>query len=162
MTTQDDAPLLATASGQKMPNSSSSQTSSQTLTSCSQVPSSSSGQGHLRKAPAVAAEPEGEEAVAAAVATDFATAWRALLLSFAGAGCYSLAAAVFRPLRTWSMFDWVGLTSVTAWGWELTVSMGYVGQGMIMGPKTVWSMLAGAAAGEREGVVVVGGRERGG
>ena len=41
----------------------------------------------------------------------------------------------------------MGMAEVTAWGWEVTPSMGYIGQGMIMGPKTAFSMLAGAVAG---------------
>jgi hypothetical protein len=176
MSLQDEAPLLSTASDKKVPSSSSnqtiSQTQGQTCYSYTQIPYHSSGSSSLppqrnlpsaiRSTPpqaAAAVASEGEEAVAAAVAANFAKAWRALLISFAGAGCYSLAAAVLRPLRTWSMFDWVGLTSATAWGWELTVSFGYVGQGMIMGPKTVWSMLAGAVAGERG---ERGGGDRGG
>ena len=47
-----------------------------------------------------------------------ATAWRQLRSS----GC-----------RLGQCFNWVGLTSATAWGWQWTVPMGYVGQGMIMG-----------------------------
>ena len=39
------------------------------------------------------------------------------------------------------------LQSATAWGWVLAPSMGYVGQGMIMGPRTAFSMLGGAIAG---------------
>lgn len=39
------------------------------------------------------------------------------------------------------------LQAATRWGWVLTPSMGYIGQGMIMGPRTAFSMLAGAIAG---------------
>lgn len=49
------------------------------------------------------------------------------------------------------MFDWVGLPAATAWGWVLQPSAGYIGQGMIMGPKTAWSMMAGAITGGRKG-----------
>lgn len=45
------------------------------------------------------------------------------------------------------MFDWLGLPAATAWGWVLQPSAGYIGQGMIMGPKTAWSMMAGAVTG---------------
>jgi uncharacterized oligopeptide transporter (OPT) family protein len=92
-------------------------------------------------------EADREVAAAVAVVADFQKAWRALLLSFAGAFGYSLLAAgvpIFRHLR---IFSWVGWSAATAWGWELTMSMGYVGQGMIMGPRTCWSMLAGAVTG---------------
>ena len=52
-------------------------------------------------------------------------------------------------LRSFSVFSWVGLRAATAWGWELAPSMGYVGQGMIMGPRTAFSMLAGAVTGQQ-------------
>lgn len=45
------------------------------------------------------------------------------------------------------MFDWLRLPAATAWGWVLQPSAGYIGQGMIMGPKTAWSMFAGALTG---------------
>jgi hypothetical protein len=47
------------------------------------------------------------------------------------------------------VFDWVNLPAATAWGWVLQPSAGYIGQGMIMGPKTAWSMMAGAVTGVR-------------
>ena len=40
-----------------------------------------------------------------------------------------------------------GWRAATVWGWELSPALGYVGQGMIMGPRTANSMLAGALAG---------------
>jgi len=45
------------------------------------------------------------------------------------------------------VFDWLHLPAATAWGWVLQPSAGYIGQGMIMGPKTAWSMMAGAVTG---------------
>jgi len=37
--------------------------------------------------------------------------------------------------------------AAAAWGWEIVPAFGYVGQGMIMGPRTTLSMLAGALVG---------------
>ena len=45
------------------------------------------------------------------------------------------------------MATWIGFPAATHWGWELAPSMGYIGQGMIMGPKTAISMLIGAVLG---------------
>eukprot|EP00879_Flechtneria_rotunda_P019423 GHRR01020401.1.p1 GENE.GHRR01020401.1~~GHRR01020401.1.p1 ORF type:complete len:360 (+),score=103.69 GHRR01020401.1:512-1591(+) len=75
-------------------------------------------------------------------------ALRLLLWCFAVSGTYSIAAAWVQPLRVLPVFDWLGLPAATAWGWVLQPSMGYIGQGMIMGPKTAWSMMAGALTGE--------------
>lgn len=79
--------------------------------------------------------------------TDWEAAWQALLVAFAGATLYTLLASWLPLLRTFPVASWLGFTQVTAWGWEVTPSMGYIGQGMIMGPKTAFSMLAGAVAG---------------
>ena len=43
--------------------------------------------------------------------------------------------------------DPAGWRAATEWGWVLSPALGYVGQGMIMGPRTAVSMLAGALAG---------------
>lgn len=60
------------------------------------------------------------------------------------AACILLCHCMCRKLK---VFDWLGLPAATAWGWVLQPSAGYVGQGMIMGPKTAWSMMAGAITG---------------
>ena len=80
--------------------------------------------------------------------TDFDKAWKALLTSFAAAAAYTLLASQVPALKSFPIFSWVGLPAATAWGWELAPSMGYIGQGMIMGPRTAVSMLLGAIAGE--------------
>lgn len=80
-------------------------------------------------------------------ATDWEAAWQALLVAFAGSSFYTLMASWLPVVRTFPVATWVGMAEVTAWGWEVTPSMGYIGQGMIMGPKTAFSMLAGAVAG---------------
>lgn len=79
--------------------------------------------------------------------TDWEAAWQALLVAFAGASLYTLLASFVPGVRTFPVASWMGMAGVTAWGWEITPSMGYIGQGMIMGPKTAFSMLAGAVAG---------------
>lgn len=81
--------------------------------------------------------------------TEFETAWKALLVTFAAAGVYTLAASQWKVLKSFPVFTWVGLPGLTAWGWELAPSLGYVGQGMIMGPRTAVSMLLGAIAGTK-------------
>ena len=80
--------------------------------------------------------------------TDWEAAWKALLLSFALASVYTLLATWIPAIHTFPVATWLGLKLMTDWGWELTPSMGYIGQGMIMGPKTAFSMLAGAVVGE--------------
>ena len=67
--------------------------------------------------------------------------------TFGAAGGYTLAASQWGLLRSFPVFTWVGLPGVTAWGWEIAPSMGYIGQGMIMGPRTAVSMLLGAITG---------------
>jgi hypothetical protein len=51
-------------------------------------------------------------------------------------------------LKTFPVFSWVGWAAATQWGWDLTPSTGYIGQGMIMGPRTAISMLLGAITGK--------------
>ena len=80
--------------------------------------------------------------------TDWEAAWQALLWSFAAASLYTLLASWIPQIHSFPIASWVGLRVVTDWGWEVTPSMGYVGQGMIMGPKTALSMLAGAVVGK--------------
>ncbi len=79
--------------------------------------------------------------------TEFDKAWRALLVTFALATAYTLVSSKWTVLKTFPVFSWVGLPGATAWGWELSPSLGYVGQGMIMGPRSAVSMLLGAIAG---------------
>ena len=81
--------------------------------------------------------------------TEFERAWRMLLITFALATAYTLLSSKWTILKTFPVFSWVGLPGVTAWGWELSPSLGYVGQGMIMGPRSAVSMLLGAIAGTR-------------
>lgn len=79
--------------------------------------------------------------------TDWGAAWKALLWSFAAASVYTLLASWIPAIHSFPVASWLGMRVVTDWGWEVTPSMGYIGQGMIMGPKTAFSMLAGAVVG---------------
>lgn len=79
--------------------------------------------------------------------TDWEAAWKALLWSFAAASVYTLLASWIPAIHSFPVASWLGMRVVTDWGWEVTPSMGYIGQGMIMGPKTAYSMLAGAVVG---------------
>ena len=56
-------------------------------------------------------------------------AWRTLLGAFTVGGGYSLLGAAVPQLQSFPVFSWVGLPGVTAWGWELALSPGYIGQG---------------------------------
>ena len=56
-------------------------------------------------------------------------AWRTLLGAFAGGGGYALLGAAMPALQSFPVFSWVGMPGVTAWGWELALSPGYIGQG---------------------------------
>ena len=51
-----------------------------------------------------------------------------LLWTFALAGVYTLISSHVRWLKSFPVFTWVGLPAVTAWGWDVTPSMGYIGQ----------------------------------
>jgi hypothetical protein len=79
---------------------------------------------------------------AAAAAATAAAAVDPAVLASATTTC-----ALSCPPRVLKVFDWVNLPAATAWGWVLQPSAGYIGQGMIMGPKTAWSMMAGAVTG---------------
>ncbi len=61
--------------------------------------------------------------------TDMTAAWRTLLGAFTGGGCYALLGAAVPALQSFPVFSWLGLPGVTAWGWELALSPGYIGQG---------------------------------
>ena len=51
-----------------------------------------------------------------------------LLWTFAAAGVYTLVSSHVAWLKSFPVFTWVGLPAVTAWGWDVTPSMGYIGQ----------------------------------
>lgn len=87
------------------------------------------------------AEKEKEEAL------EWSRKLRCLLASFASS-CLLMITTYFIPLLASLPFmSWVGMPWATAYSWSLTPSLSYVGQGMIMGPKTGISMLLGAMFG---------------
>ena len=59
---------------------------------------------------------------------EWARAWSMLLWTFAAAGMYTLVSSHVAWLKSFPVFTWVGLPAVTAWGWDVTPSMGYIGQ----------------------------------
>ncbi len=59
---------------------------------------------------------------------EWARAWSMLLWTFAAAGVYTLVSSHVAWLKSFPVFTWVGLHAVTAWGWDVTPSMGYIGQ----------------------------------
>ncbi|KAK9866588.1 hypothetical protein WJX84_002121 [Apatococcus fuscideae] len=79
--------------------------------------------------------------------TDWSLTWTTLLGSFGLAGSYTMLSGFVKQLKEFPVLSLVGWDSATAWGWVLSPSFGYIGQGMIMGPRTAWSMLAGALLG---------------
>ena len=81
-------------------------------------------------------------------AVEWSTTWSTLLGSFGLAGSYTLLSGFVTQLKQFQVLSLVGWESATRWGWVLSPSFGYIGQGMIMGPRTAWSMLGGALIGE--------------
>eukprot|EP00191_Tetraselmis_sp_GSL018_P012721 CAMPEP_0177604136 /NCGR_PEP_ID=MMETSP0419_2-20121207/15942_1 /TAXON_ID=582737 /ORGANISM="Tetraselmis sp., Strain GSL018" /LENGTH=685 /DNA_ID=CAMNT_0019098069 /DNA_START=135 /DNA_END=2191 /DNA_ORIENTATION=+ len=73
--------------------------------------------------------------------------WAVLLWSMLGTMAASVVTFLVPGLGRFPVFDWAGLRGASAWGWELIPAFGYVGQGMIMGPRTTASMLCGAIVG---------------
>ncbi|KXS20618.1 OPT superfamily oligopeptide transporter [Gonapodya prolifera JEL478] len=70
-----------------------------------------------------------------------------LLYSFLASSIYTILSYFVPVLYNAPVLSWIGIPSATRWGWWLTPSLSYVGQGMIMGPHTTLSMLAGALFG---------------
>lgn len=110
-----------------------------------------SGSGHglaaAAEASAAVAPTMGAAAAASAASGDdssLASAFRVVLICFACSAALTLAAFFFPVLTGIPLASYVGLPGVSAWGWVLTLSLSYVGQGSIMGMTTCSSMLAGA------------------
>ncbi|KAK9840796.1 hypothetical protein WJX81_005265 [Elliptochloris bilobata] len=102
--------------------------------------------GGAQSAPA-AAMPKGEEVLDEEKTGQWEHAWAALMWTFGGGCIFSIVAAQVPWLASLPVLTWLGWPTATAWGWKVNTSLGYVGQGMIMGPKTALSMLAGALLG---------------
>jgi uncharacterized oligopeptide transporter (OPT) family protein len=87
--------------------------------------------------------------------------WLVLLYSFLASGSYMVLGFFFPVIQNIPIGTWIAslplissssvvsdfLRSTTSWNWNVTPSLGYVGQGMIMGPRTGFSMLFGAFVG---------------
>jgi OPT family oligopeptide transporter len=75
--------------------------------------------------------------------------WSGLLLTFSVSAGITLAAFVFPVLYAIPAFDFVTPLhdAASRWGWYITPSLSYVGQGIIMGPQTTISLFAGAVFG---------------
>ena len=96
------------------------------------------GGGGASVAPADEDEPRGGELQAR---------WRALGGSFALSFAVALLGFFAPPLANLKLFSWVCLPTLSAWHWSLRPSLSYVGQGIIMGPRSAFSMLAGVRRG---------------
>eukprot|EP00026_Physarum_polycephalum_P004523 Phypoly_transcript_04544.p1 GENE.Phypoly_transcript_04544~~Phypoly_transcript_04544.p1 ORF type:complete len:680 (+),score=116.58 Phypoly_transcript_04544:85-2124(+) len=72
---------------------------------------------------------------------------RYLLLAFFASAIIDLLEYFFPIVAAVPLFTYFRLPGVTAFSWVLTPSLSYVGQGMIMGPKTGLSMMIGAIVG---------------
>lgn len=72
---------------------------------------------------------------------------RILLFSFLASSFILLLSYFFPILGSLPVMSWIGLPGLTAFSWTITPSLSYVGQGMIMGPKTGLSMALGALFG---------------
>jgi uncharacterized oligopeptide transporter (OPT) family protein len=70
-----------------------------------------------------------------------------LLLAFFAAAAIDIFEYFFPIVAAIPLFTYFHLPVVTSYYWTLTPSLSYVGQGMIMGPKTGFSMLLGAIVG---------------
>ena len=62
--------------------------------------------------------------------------WRVLFGSFCLSATYTLASHFLPILKNLPVMTWLGYPLATAWFWSLQPSLSYVGQGMIMGPRT--------------------------
>ncbi|KAJ3339855.1 hypothetical protein HDU93_007740 [Gonapodya sp. JEL0774] len=70
-----------------------------------------------------------------------------LLYSFVASSSYTIASYFVPVLYNAPVMSWIGISMATKWGWWVTPSLSYVGQGMIMGAHTTISMLFGALFG---------------
>jgi uncharacterized oligopeptide transporter (OPT) family protein len=62
--------------------------------------------------------------------------WRVLFGSFCLSAAYTLTSHFLPILKNLPVMTWLGYPVATAWFWSLQPSLSYVGQGMIMGPRT--------------------------
>eukprot|EP00964_Phaeocystis_antarctica_P067148 scaffold40637_cov66-Phaeocystis_antarctica.AAC.3 len=79
-------------------------------------------------------------------AGELQTRWRTLGASFGLSFGVALLGFFVPPLANLKVFTWVCLPTLSAWHWTIRPSLSYVGQGIIMGPRSALSMLGGALA----------------
>ena len=79
-------------------------------------------------------------------AGEMQTRWRTLGASFGLSFGVALLGFFAPPLANLKVFTWVCLPTLSAWHWTIRPSLSYVGQGIIMGPRSALSMLGGALA----------------
>lgn len=72
---------------------------------------------------------------------------RVAAIALACSAVYTFCAYFLPVLTSMPIFSWVSAPAATQWGWTVSLSPSYVGQGAIMGGRTCFSMLAGAIAG---------------
>ena len=79
-----------------------------------------------------------------AEAAEWRERWQVLGGTMLGAAMLSVITEFVPVVRSIPLMQWLGVPFATSIGWTLTPSLSYVGQGMIMGPKTTLSMLLGS------------------
>ena len=73
--------------------------------------------------------------------------WILLSVAFASSFVLVIVWHFVAILQQLPLFTWIGLQGLTTYQWTIRPSLSYVGQGMIMGTKTVLSTLLGALIG---------------
>lgn len=73
--------------------------------------------------------------------------WMPLGVSFGGSFAYHVVAWVWEGVRSADVLAALGWRAPGRWEWVVQPSMGYVGQGILMGPRVALSMLGGAVTG---------------
>ena len=86
------------------------------------------------------------------VSAEWTASLLVLLSTFALAFLYKIVGEMVtvdgdEVLTSFPIWSWLGWSTPSKWGWVLYPSPGYIGQGMIMGPRTCLSMLGGALTG---------------
>ncbi len=81
---------------------------------------------------------------AARASSEPRTPWRALAISFACSFGLSALTTFVPSLANLPILTWIGLPELTRWKWTLRLALSYVGQGMIMGSRSAFSLLLGA------------------
>lgn len=70
--------------------------------------------------------------------------WLSLAISFGASFLLALLSFIWTSFSNLAVCTWIGLPMLSQWHWTLRPTLSYVGQGIIMGPRAVFSMLLGA------------------